>query len=179
MSNQIPNENADNNTREDGQKPPAILQRATVGGTLPINAKPVTIQPADIHPSSQSIVRNVGQMNFADAWRKYWQFPLEFDPVAYAQGASNVVVTLPALSDQRHVVEQIIFSLSDDTVQTLTIQDGQDVIYRQVLSMPTNGGWDYVTFSPCRMQRVPNQPLVVTLTNSSSLATLYVNAWRF
>lgn len=179
MNSQNKVSNADNRTSKEQNTSGRIVENISVGGTLPTDAQRVQIAPADIYPSNPALVRNVAQQKYADSWRKFWEFPLEFDPVAFGQGASNVVVTLPALSDQRYVVEQIIFSLSNNTQSILTMQDGQDVIYRQVISMPANGGWDYVTFSPCRMQRVGNQNLVVTLTNTSALATLFVNAWRF
>lgn len=179
MSEDKPNQNAENKPLNGSIERGSIIDRISIGGTLPNDAKPVTIQPADIYPSNPALLRNVAQQKFADAWRGFWHFPQEFDPVSYAQGASSVSVTLPPISDQRHVIEQIMFSVADDSAQVLSITDGQDVIFRMNVSMPTNGGWDYITFSPFRMQRVANQQMVITLTNTSTLATLFVNSWRF
>lgn len=172
--------NADNLASKEQNKSGRIVENISVGGTLPVDAQRVQVAPADIYPSNPALVRNVAQQKYADSWRKFWEFPNEFDPNAFHQvDGDDLLVELPALPDQRHVIEQIIFSLSDDTQAILTITDGQDVIYSQVISMPTNGGWDYLTFSPCRMQRVSNQPLTVSLSPSVGFGTLFVNAWRF
>ena len=180
--NNSPDKNADNNAREEFTRG-KLASNIAIGGTLANDAKAVTIQPADIYPSSPALVRNVAQQKFADAWRKFWQFPLVYDPQAYAQDetGAGVTVTLQPLTDQRHVIEQVIFSLPDDTANTLIITDGQDTIFSINVSMPTNGGWDYLTFSPCRMQRVANQPMTISLTNAggAGLCSILVNSWRF
>lgn len=181
--NNSPNENANNQVSVHRVRGNNVLETIQVGGTLPNTGNVAGVQPTDIYPSHQAMVRNIGQQKYADSWRKFWQFPLEFDPLAYAQNASggDVTLTLPALTDQRHVIEQIIYSLPDDTASTLTITDGADTIFRLNVSLPTNGGWDYLTFSPCRMQRVPNQPMTINLANNAvaGLASIMVNCWRF
>jgi hypothetical protein len=181
--NNDPNENAQNQATVKSVRSNGLIEKVSVGATLPNTSNVTGIQPTDIYPSHPALLRNVRQQKFADSWSKFWQFPLEFDPVVYAQdeAGGDISITLPALTDQRHVIEQILFSLPDDTASVLSITDGQDTIFQINVSMPANGGWDYVTFSPFRMQRVPNQPMTITLPNNAAtgLASLMVNCWRF